>query len=114
MLNRKNQPSAKNQSSVGMMIQRCHKWRQKRKQYMDQARVATDEIERERLLQAAEHYGRIVNEEQSKIDSTRDPKTPVDLPASDTVVTDAQEQAESTENVDDEENAFPMFLTTLN
>ena len=53
MLNKKNQQSARNQSSVGMMIQRCHKWRQKRKQYMDQARIATDEIERERLLQAA-------------------------------------------------------------
>ena len=76
----------KNQSSVGMMIQRCHKWRQKRKQYMDQARQTTDEIERERLMQAAEHYGRIVNAEQGKIDSTRDPRTPipatpVDVPA---------------------------------
>ena len=115
MLNKKNQQSARNQSSVGMMIQRCHKWRQKRKQYMDQARVATDEIERERLLQAAEHYGRIVNEEQSKIDSTRDPKdkTPVDIPVTDTGA-DAAESAENSENVDDEENAFPMFLTTLN
>ena len=54
-------PSKKNQTSVGQMIQRCHKWRQKRKQYIDQARQTTDEIERERLLQAAEHYGRIVN-----------------------------------------------------
>ena len=116
MLNKKNQQSARNQSSVGMMIQRCHKWRQKRKQYMDQARVATDEIERERLLQAAEHYGRIVNEEQSKIDSTRDPKdkTPVDVPSTDAAATDGAESAESSENVDDEENAFPMFLTTLN
>ncbi len=69
----------KNQSSVGMMIQRCHKWRQKRKQYMDLARQTADEIERERLMQAAEHYGRIVSTEQGKIDSTRDPKdkTPV-------------------------------------
>ena len=50
----------KNQSSVGLMIQRCHKWRQKRKQYMDQARQTSDEIERERLMQTAEHYGRIV------------------------------------------------------
>ena len=79
----------KNQTAIGMMIQRCHKWRQKRKQYMDQARQATDEIERERLLQAAEHYGRIVNEEQSKIDSTRDPKdkTPVDATANDSAGT---------------------------
>ena len=35
----------KSQSSVGQMIQRCHKWRQKRKQYMDQARQTADEIE---------------------------------------------------------------------
>ena len=64
----------KNQSAVGQMIQRCHKWRQKRKQYMDLARQTSDEIERERLLQAAEHYGRIVNTEQGKIDSSRDTK----------------------------------------
>ena len=98
----------KNQTSVGMMIQRCHKWRQKRKQYMDQARQATDEIERERLLQAAEHYGRIVNEEQSKIDSTRDPKdkTPVDATTADS--------ADTTDANDEEENPFPEFLTNLN
>ncbi len=67
-------PNKKNQiSNVGMMIQRCHKWRQKRKQYIDQARITADEIERERLLQAAEHYCRIVNAEQEKIDSTRAP-----------------------------------------
>jgi hypothetical protein len=53
----------KNQMSVGLMIQRCHKWRQKRKQYIDQARQNSDEIERERLLQMAEHYGRIVSSE---------------------------------------------------
>ena len=98
----------KNQTAVGMMIQRCHKWRQKRKQYMDQARQAQDEIERERLLQFAEHYGRIVNEEQSKIDSMRDPKdkTPVE--------TQLPEENQSGENTDDEENNFPMFLTNLN
>ena len=75
---------------------------------MDQARQATDEIERERLLQAAEHYGRIVNEEQSKIDSTRDPKdkTPVDTTVVDTV--------DSTDTNDEEENPFPEFLTNLN
>ena len=66
MQNKKNQTS-----NVGQMIQRCHKWRQKRKQYIDQARQTSDEIERERLLQAAEHYGRIVNAEQEKIDSSR-------------------------------------------
>lgn len=64
----------KNQTSVGLMIQRCHKWRQRRKQHMDQARSASDTIERERFLQMAEHYGRIVSYEQGKINSTRDPK----------------------------------------
>lgn len=104
-------PNKKNQSAVGMMIQRCHKWRQKRKQYMDQARQATDEIERERLLQAAEHYGRIVNEEQGKIDSTRDPKdkTPVEAP-----VTDSTDSTDSSDTTDEEENPFPEFLTNLN
>ncbi len=114
MQNRKNQTSARNQSPVGMMIQRCHKWRQKRKQYMDQARVATDEIERERLLQAAEHYGRIVNEEQTKIDSTRDPKDKTTPDITNAEITDATESSDASENVDDEENNFPMFLTNLN
>jgi hypothetical protein len=98
----------KNQTSVGMMIQRCHKWRQKRKQYMDQARQAQDEIERERLLQSAEHYGRIVNEEQSKIDSMRDPKDKTSTEST------ASDENVNTENSDDEENNFPMFLTNLN
>ena len=101
----------KNQSAVGMMIQRCHKWRQKRKQYMDQARQASDEIERERLLQAAEHYGRIVNEEQNKIDSTRDPKEKAQAEAE---VAATEAQAEGVENTEEDENAFPMFLTNLN
>jgi hypothetical protein len=61
----------KNQMSVSMMVQRCHKWRQRRKQFIDKARQTTDEIERERLLQSAEHYGRIVNGEQAKIDTKR-------------------------------------------
>lgn len=94
----------KNQSNVGQMIQRCHKWRQKRKQYIDQARQTSDEIERERLLQAAEHYGRIVNAEQGKIDSTRDPKdksVDTELPA-----------AENTENAD-EDSELPDFITNL-
>ena len=96
----------KNQTAVGMMIQRCHKWRQKRKQYMDQARQATDEIERERLLQAAEHYGRIVNEEQGKIDSTRDPK--------DKTTAESTASEESTENAEEDDNPFPEFLTKIN
>ena len=98
----------KNQSSVGLMIQRCHKWRQKRKQYMDQARQTSDEIERERLMQAAEHYGRIVNAEQGKIDSTRDPrdKTPV------VDTTDVNsDNAETNESTDEDDTAFPEFIT---
>ena len=93
----------KNQSNVGQMIQRCHKWRQKRKQYIDQARQTADEIERERLLQAAEHYGRIVNAEQGKIDSTRDPK--------EKAAAAAAAQAEvATENSDEEEQQLPEFI----
>ncbi len=94
----------KNQSSVGMMIQRCHKWRQKRKQYLDQARQTSDEIERERLLQAAEHYGRIVAAEQGKIDSTR---TPAEKAAAIDPVTD---DAASTE---DEDMALPDFIQQI-
>jgi len=92
----------RNQSSVGLMIQRCHKWRQKRKQYIDQARQTADEIERERLLQTAEHYGRIVNAEQGKIDSTRGPidKTP---PADDAPADTAE----------DDDAPFPDFITTI-
>jgi vacuolar-type H+-ATPase subunit H len=66
----------KNQMSMGLMVQRCHRWRQKRKQFMDTARATADEIERERLLQMAEHYGRIVSDEQSKIDNKRDGSAP--------------------------------------
>ena len=99
-------PSKKNQTPVGQMIQRCHKWRQKRKQYIDQARQTSDEIERERLLQAAEHYGRIVNEEQIKIDSQRDPKDKSQ---------NIEETAVTTENTDndEEEIGFPDFITNL-
>ena len=103
-------PSKKNQTSVGQMIQRCHKWRQKRKQYIDLARQTSDEVERERLLQTAEHYGRIVNEEQVKIDSQRDPKDKTVIP---------EETAESTENNeqndsgDDDEIGFPDFIANL-
>lgn len=99
----------KNQSGVGQMIQRCHKWRQKRKQYIDQARQTSDEIERERLLQAAEHYGRIVNAEQGKIDSTRDPKDKSANEAAD-AATDTNEAADAN---DEEENSFPDFITNL-
>ncbi len=109
--------NSRNQSPVTIMIQRCHKWRMKRKQYMDQARLATDEIERERLLQSAEHYGRIVNEEQAKIDSTRAPgdKTPIpDVPVATENGTQS-DNPENSENTDtDEEQVFPTFLTSLN
>ena len=87
------------------MIQRCHKWRQKRKQYIDMARQTSDEIERERLLQTAEHYGRIVNAEQEKIDSSRDPKDKNQTPNI--------EPENDTENSDDEDAAFPDFITNL-
>ena len=104
--------NSRNQSPVIAMIQRCHKWRMKRKQYMDQARIATDEIERERLLQAAEHYGRIVNEEQAKIDSTRDPRDKTPIPD---IAPTSGTQSENPESPDnDEEQNFPMFLTQLN
>ena len=97
MQNKKNQTS-----NVGQMIQRCHKWRQKRKQYIDQARQTSDEIERERLLQAAEHYGRIVNAEQEKIDSSRgtNEKIPDVVP-------------DTTENSDEEEIPLPDFIENL-
>ncbi len=99
----------KNQTSVTQMIQRCHKWRQKRKQYIDQARQTSDEIERERLLQTAEHYGRIVNEEQTKIDSQRDQKdkTPV------VEEIEASENSEQNDVAEDEEIGFPDFITNL-
>lgn len=93
----------KNQSSVGLMIQRCHKWRQKRKQYIDQARQTADEVERERLLQAAEHYGRIVAAEQSKIDSTRTPADKVSVPEIDT-------ESDDTTTSDEVEAPLPDFI----
>ena len=89
----------KNQMSVGLMIQRCHRWRQKRKQCMDQARAMQDEIERERMLQTAEHYGRIVSSEQGKIDSSRDPK--------EKNTSSAQADMESSYDDDD---SFPDFM----
>ncbi len=100
----------KNQSNVGQMIQRCHKWRQKRKQYIDLARQTADEIERERLLQAAEHYGRIVNAEQGKIDSSRDSK---EKAAAEKAIAEA-EANNSADKDDDEESPFPDFITNLN
>ena len=104
-------PNKKNQTSVGQMIQRCHKWRQKRKQYIDLARQTSDEIERERLLQTAEHYGRIVNEEQIKIDSQRDPKDKTQIPEE---IVETTENVEQNDSGEDEEIGFPDFITNLN
>lgn len=100
----------KNQTSVGQMIQRCHKWRQKRKQYIDQARQTSDEIERERLLQTAEHYGRMVNEEQVKIDSERDPKDKNQNPEDNI---ESGENNDQNDSNDDDEIGFPDFITNL-
>ena len=97
----------KNQTAVGQMIQRCHKWRQKRKQYIDQARQVSDEVERERLLQAAEHYCRIANEEQQKIDSQRDPKEKSPAPE------ETNENSEQNDSGEEEEIGFPDFITNL-
>ena len=100
----------KNQTPVGQMIQRCHKWRQKRKQYIDQARQTNDEIERERLLQAAEHYCRIANEEQAKIDLQRDPK---DKTSGVEEIPETSENTEQNDSGDEEEIGFPDFITNL-
>ena len=89
--------------SVGLMIQRCHKWRQKRKQFMDQARQTPDEIERERLMQMAEHYGRVVSSEQGKIDSSKDHRDKNSV-----ADTDATESS-----MDDDEAGFSDFITNL-
>lgn len=103
-------PNKKNQTSVGQMIQRCHKWRQKRKQYTDLARQTTDEIERERLLQTAEHYCRIANEEQIKIDSMRDPK---DKANQNDEIIESGDTANTSDSSDDDEIGFPDFIENL-
>ncbi len=110
----------KNQSNVGLMIQRCHKWRVRRKQFIDQARNTFDEIERERLLQSAEHCVRMTNAEQEKIDSIRDSKEKAAAVAAAEAEMKAAEAAEKDENIDtektdgDEEMGFPDFITGLN
>ena len=106
----------KNQSNVGLMIQRCHKWRMRRKQFIDQARTTSDEIERERLLQAAEHCVRMTNAEQEKIDSIRDTKEKAAAVAAAEAEVAAEEKAgngdSKTDN--DDEMGFPDFITGLN
>ena len=108
----------KNQSSVGLMIQRCHKWRVRRKQLIDQARTTSDEIERERLLQAAEHYVRMTNAEQEKIDSMRDTKEKAAAVAQAEAEV-AEEEKKNAEDggkkaEDEDEITFPDFITNLN
>ena len=101
----------KNQNAaVSQMIQRCHKWRQKRKQYIDQARQNNDSVERERLLQMAEHFCRIANEEQLKIDSQRDPK---DKTTINDEIAESSENSETSDSSEDEEIGFPDFITNL-
>ena len=103
----------KNQTAVGQMIQRCHKWRQKRKQYIDQARQTVDEVERERLLQAAEHYCRIANEEQIKIDSLRDPKDKNTQTEEIIESNDNNGTSENNDSNEEEEIGFPDFIENL-
>ena len=90
-----------------MMIQRCHRWREKRRQYLDLARKTADEIERERLLQMAEHYCRIVNEEQNKIDGHRNGN-------GNGGAKDSPARSPEPANGEDEDESFPDFLTQLN
>jgi len=105
----------KNQSSVGLMIQRCQKWRARRKQLIDQARSTNDEIERERLLQAAEHCVRITNAEQSKIDSMRDTKDAKAATDAEIVADEAKQPKDAENKAEDEEEVvFPDFITNLN
>lgn len=106
----------KNQSSVGLMIQRCHKWRMRRKQLTDQARTTSDEVERERLLQAAEHCVRMTNAEQDKIDSIRDTKEKAAAVAeAEAEMRAAEKNSESDAKSDEEdEMGFPDFITNLN
>ena len=109
--------SKKNQSSVGLMIQRCHKWRMRRKQLTDQARTTSDEIERERLLQAVEHCVRMTNAEQEKIDSMRDSKEKAAAVAAAEAEVAAEEKNgddAASKSEDDDEMGFPDFITNLN
>lgn len=94
----------KNQASVGMMIQRCHKWRQKRKQCLDNARTAGDIVDRERLLQSGEHYARIISNEQCKIDSSKTDS------ARDVKGKNPKQNIE-TSNEEEEDSDFPDFIT---
>ncbi|MBD5388627.1 hypothetical protein HDR63_00005 [bacterium] len=73
---------------------------------MDQARQTADAIERERLMQAAEHYGRIVAAEQGKIDSQR-------APGDKGATTAIANPDNATDDASDEEDGFADFVTNL-
>ncbi|MDR0448888.1 MAG: hypothetical protein LBG89_00290 [Rickettsiales bacterium] len=92
--------------NIGMMIQRCHKWRQNRKKYLDMARGAFDKIERERLFQMAEHYGRMISDEQGKIDLSRGDSKELESLRKE-IAGDANGQDE---NAGDDQ-AFPDFIS---
>ncbi len=96
---------------MGSMIQRCHKWRQNRKKYLDMARITTDEIERERLFQMAEHYGRMVSNEQERIDNVRDEKTKKELETELAQDLTETEESESDDIPNLQSGVLPDFLT---
>ena len=89
---RKNMQNKKNQSSVGLMIQR--------------------------LLQAAEHCVRMTNAEQEKIDSIRDSKEKsAAMAEAEAEIRDEEknaDNADATKSENDEEIGFPDFITNLN
>ena len=62
------------------------------------------------MLQAAEHYCRIANEEQIKIDSLRDPK---DKNAGVEEIAENTENSEASDSSEEEEIGFPDFITNL-
>ena len=76
------------------------------------------EIERERLLQAAEHCVRMTNAEQEKIDSMRDTKEKAAAVAAAEAEVEAEEKNASEDSAaktdEEEEIVFPDFITNLN
>ena len=78
----------------------------KKKERKDSVKVFQAVKQSVTTRQAAEHYGRIVNSEQGKIDSSRDTKEKAAAEA-------AVAAEESTENSEDEDAGFPDFITNL-
>ncbi|MCL2629887.1 MAG: DUF4167 domain-containing protein [Alphaproteobacteria bacterium] len=107
--NRRSGNNSGNGGNIGLMIQRCHKWRQHRKKYLDLARGANDKIERERLFQMAEHYGRMINDEQGKIDVSRGDNSKELESLRREVASDA---ANEDEDMPSGTDMFPSFLNT--